>query len=249
MIDVKRFTAALSITLLLTLSSGYADSKTIPVEQHAKKSGVKVLKSSYDYLGSLKKYAFTATVTNEVEIDGEKIVGKRISKAKVKRPDQFRVDTKSDYIDRTVYLSEGLFTMMDNKEKYYAHVKTSTNIDKTLEYINKKLGIVLPLSTLFHSDMSKYIHPKKVQYFGTKMLGDVECDYIAFRQKNTVIHLWIENSSTPLIRSAVVMTNAADGKGTTKMFIQWDTDPDFSDDVFKFKAPKGASNVSIKPVK
>jgi len=153
MIDVKRFTAALSITLLLTLSSGYADSKTIPVEQHTEKSGVKVLKNSYDYLGSLKKYAFTATVTNEVEIDGEKIVGKRISKAKVKRPDQFRVDTKSDYIDRTVYLSEGLFTMMDNKEKYYAHVKTSTNIDKTLEYINKKLGIVLVVS-LFELELA-----------------------------------------------------------------------------------------------
>jgi len=166
MIDVKRFTAVLSVTLLLILSSGYAESNTMAAEQNEQKNGVKVLKNSYDYLGSLKKYAFTATVTNEVEVDGKKIVTKRISNAKVKRPDQFRIDTKSDYIDRTVYLSEGLFTMMDNKEKYYANVKTSTNIDKTLEYINKKLGIVLPLSTLFHSDMSKYIHPKKVQYFG-----------------------------------------------------------------------------------
>lgn len=210
------------------------------------KDGKVLLKKSYDYLGSLTKYAFTANVTNTVMNDGESTVIKREAKVKVHRPDKFRIDSKSDTVDRTLYLSDGKFTIMDNQEKYYAQVDAPKNIDKTLEEINRRLGIRVPLSTLLHSDMSRYIHPKKVFYFGLVEVNGVPCDYIAFKQRNTVVHLWIEDSQTPVVRSAKIITPKS---GTTDMAIRWDTSGKFSDDLFLFKAPKGASKISIKPAK
>ena len=245
---MKKAVTVLSLSLLLASGSLYAETTT-PMTQAAQIDASTLLKKSYTYLGSLNKYAFKASVTNSVDVDGEDVVMKRVADVKVKRPDQFRIDSKGENFNRSSYLSNGVFTMIDNDEKYYASVKTGKGIDGTLDLINKKLGIVIPLSTLMHSDMDKFIHPKKVQYFGTRTVSGVECNYIAFRQRSTVVHLWIENSDTPLVRSAKIITDDKSDKGTTDMVIKWDTKPGFSDSVFVFKAPKGASHISIRPAK
>jgi len=247
MIYVKKIATALSLVALLASVPLYANSST--ATEVSKKSGVSLLKNSYQYLGSLKKYAFTADVTNTLIVDGGTILTKRVSQVKVERPDKFKIDNKGEFIDRSFYLSNGHFSMIDNEEKYYATVDTGGDIDKTLDMINKKLGIVVPLSTLLHSDMNKFIHPRKVQYFGTREVGGVSCDYIAFRQGNNVVHMWIEDSDKPLVRAAKVIRKTSKEQGTTDMVIKWDTTPSFSSDVFVFKAPKGASNVSIRPAK
>jgi len=246
MFSLKRTALACSLALLITSGAVYAETTVAQTKQTSPIAAASLLKGSYDYLGSLEKYAFTASISNTILEEGKVISDKREVIAKVKRPDQFRIDTKGDFINRSIYLSNGVFTMIDNKEKYYASVKTNGGIDKTLDMINSKLGIVLPTSTLLHSDMAKFIHPRSVQNFGTRTLSGVECNYIAFKQKGTTVHLWIENSDRPLIRAAKIITPKS---GTTDMVIKWDTNPGFSDSVFVFKAPKGASNVSIKPEK
>jgi len=248
MILVKKAAAVLSLSLFLASGSAYANTD-VPATEEAQVNAATLLKNSYTYLGALDKYAFTASITNSEDVDGEEVVLKRVADVKVKRPDRFRIDSKGENFNRSSYLSDGVFTMIDNGEKYYASVKTGKGIDGTLDMINKKLGIVIPLSTLLHSDMDKFIHPKKVQYFGTRMVSGVECNYIAFRQGSTVVHLWIENSDTPLVRSTKIVTNDKNEQGTTDMVMTWNTKPGFSDSVFVFKAPKGASNIAIRPAK
>ncbi len=248
MIYIKKVATVVSLVVLLVSGSVYAQSTTTDVDVIQKDARL-LLDDSYQYLGNLKKYAFKANVTNVLTIDGRTIITKRESQVKVKRTDKFRIDNKGEFIDRSFYLSNGVFTMIDNQEKYYASIKTGGDIDKTLDIINEKLGIVVPLSTLLHSDMNKFIHPKKVQYFGTRMVGNVECNYIAFKQRDNVVHVWIENSETPLIRAAKIIRTTSKEKGTTDMVIKWDTTSGFTESVFVFKVPKGASNVSIRPAK
>jgi len=248
MILVKKAVAVLSLSLFLASGSVYANAD-MPMTEKAQVNAATLLKNSYTYLGTLSKYAFTASVSNSVNVEGEDVVLKRVSDVKVKRPDRFRIDSKGENFNRSSYLLNGVFTMIDNDEKYYASVKTGKDIDGTLDMINKKLGIVIPLSTLLHSNMAKFIHPKRVQYFGTRTVSGVECHYIAFRQGSTVVHMWIENSDTPLVRAAKIVTNDKNERGTTDMVIRWNTKPGFSDSVFVFKAPKGASNIAIRPAK
>jgi len=247
MIDVKKAISIVSLALLLGSSTLLAEGNDASIEENAvQKNGATLLKNTYTYMGDLSKYAFGASITNSITDENVDIVMKRHSDVKVQRDSMFRVDSKGENIDRSVYLSNGVFTMIDNKEKYYASVKTGKGIDGTLEHISKKLGIILPISTLIHSDMTKFIHPSRVQYFGTKVISGVNCDYVAFRKKNTIVHLWIEDSATPLIRFAKIVTK---GFGTTDMTLDWDTSPGFSNSTFVFKAPKGASNVSIVAAK
>ncbi|SFZ98283.1 Flagellar motor rotation protein MotB [hydrothermal vent metagenome] len=243
---VKKVLTALSLSIILATSAIYAENNNIGVEQNSQVDGKKLLQDAYNYLGNLNKYTLNAKITNYYVADSKELVEKRNSVVHVNRPSQFKINTKDEYIDRTVYLNDGVFTMMDNKEKYYATVNTGTNIDQTLVKIRKNLGIVLPLSTFMHSDMNKFIKPNKVQYFGTRDLNGVECNYIAFRLGKTVIHMWIENSNRPLIRSAKIITK---DKGTTDMVLNWDVEDNFKNDIFIFKAPKNASNISIRAAK
>ena len=247
MINVKQIISVLSVVALMTTTSAIADSKTKACNTKVvQKNAKKLLRDSYSYLASLQKYSFEATVTDNVVEDGNTITMTKSSNVKIQRPSKFRVDSKSDYIDRTVYLSDGKFTMIDNNEQYYTTVDTKKNINKTLEFIGRKLGIAIPLATLMRSDMTKVAKRKKVHYFGTREVYGVECNYIAFKHKRTTVHMWIENSDTPLIRAATIVTKSS---GKTDIVVNWDVTPSFSDSVFAFNAPKGASNISIVPAK
>jgi len=247
MINVKNIVTVLSVVALMTTTSAIADSKTeVSTQQVVKKNAKKLLSNSYSYLASLQKYSFEATVVDKVEDYDSSMTLARKSSVKIDRPSKFRVDSKSKFIDRTSYLSDGKFTMIDNSEKYYATVETKKNINKTLEYIGRKLGIAMPLATLMRSDMTKVVKIKRVQYFGTRDVYGVECNYIAFKHKKSTVHLWIENSDTPLIRAATIITPSS---GKTDIVVNWDITPNFSDSIFVFNAPKNASNISIIPAK
>jgi len=232
---IKMFSAA----LLLASTSVYAENG---------KSGLEILKKSYDYQGSLDKYAVAAKVTFDIKEDGKTFELSHTARAKIDRPDKMRVDSKGETIERSIYLSNGIYTMIDyidNDEMFYTQIKTPKTIDDMLDHLIDEFGIVLPVATLLHSDMSDYIHPKKVYNFGKKRVQGADCDYIAFRHNGKEVHLWIEDSATPLLRQAYIKAGDAEIKFATR----WDLKPGFPDSVFEFKAPKGASKVSIEKSK
>ena len=236
MISIKSKAVVLCASLLLSSTSLMASNS----------DGKQILKDSYSYMGSLKQYEVNVIVTKDIFEDSQHIITKRVSNAEINRPNQFRVNTKGKHIDRTSYLSKGQFTMIDNSEKYYATVKSNKSIDQTLATISKKQGIVLPISTLMYSDMNNYIKPKHVSTFGLVDVAGVSCNYIAFKDRKTIVHLWIENSKTPLIRAIKIVTHRKDFNSNTDMIVEWNTKPTFSNDIFEFTAPKGASHISLK---
>jgi len=210
----------------------------------AEKSASAILDTAYRYIGSLNTYAFVAAVQDDDE-KGEKIKHKVC--VKVKRPDKLRVDIKGDIKDRTVYLNDGLFTMIDHQFNYYGQLKTPKTIDGTLDYIFDKYGINAPLAALIYSDMDKRTRYQKITYFGTKTVNGTECDYVAFKSNNITVHLWIATGTKPLVKAYAIIVDA-DGKQYRKdTSVKWNTDPKLSDKDFVFVAPKGASKISIKP--
>ena len=207
----------------------------------AEKSAASIINSAYHYIGSLDKYTFDAIVTED---DASGKVKQNVS-VEVDRPGKLRVDTKGDIKNRTVYLNDGVFTMIDHGFGYYGQVKAAKTIDGTLDLIFDKYGIKAPLASLIYSDMDKRARYKNIKYFGTKMVGDVECDYVAFRSNVGEVHVWITTGEKPLVKTFAIIDN--DSRRDTS--IAWDTDPKISESDFIFKAPKGASKISVQPAK
>lgn len=97
----------------------------------------------------MDKYAFDAVVVeNEIAEDGTVNKYRHDVSAKIHRPGKFRIDTKDEIKDRSNYLNNGVYTMMDHGFGYYGQVKASETIDGTLDYIFEEYGIRSPFGTI-----------------------------------------------------------------------------------------------------
>jgi hypothetical protein len=232
---LKQWTIAGATGFLLLSSTSFAAS-----------TAVEIIKKARVYRDSLKKYAFKATLSEELldEKNVWKVYTKQVE-VKVQRPDKLRVDVKSDEKDRTSYLNDGIFTMVDHRFGYYGQIKTPKQIDKALDFIFQKYGINAPLAGLIYTNMGKRVHFSRSKYFGVKNLGGDLCDYIAFSNRKQELHLWITQGEEPLIRSFVLIDRTVKKKPRTEAYIIWDTHPSFSESVFLFKPTKGLYPVSV----
>jgi len=217
----------------------------------AEQSATAILKHANQYIGSLDKYAFNAVVTDDDMQNGKRLKQyKQYVSVKVKRPNDLRVDTKGDTKERSTYLHDGVFTMIDHGFNYYGQIKLPhKSIDKALDYIFNKYGIKAPLAALIYSDMNKRSKFSKSTYFGKRTIGGIEYDYVAFRNKGGEVHVWISRGEKPLVKYFTIIDTTVKGKPKTTASIKWDTDPRLSEKDFIFKAPKGASNISVESAK
>jgi len=212
----------------------------------AEKTAKDVINNAYQYLGSMDKYAFKAVVSEDAVDDGQIVkTYKQNVSAKVSRPNMLRVDTKGDIKNRSSYLNNGLYTMIDHDFDYYGQIKTPKSIDGALDFIFTKFGIRAPMASLFYSDMHKRVKFKKYKYFGTVDVGGVECDYVAFKNKTREIHAWIATGDKPLVKTYSVIDTDTQGDPRMNTSLTWINNPSISESDFVFKVPKGASKVSV----
>jgi hypothetical protein len=61
------------------------------------------------------------------------------------------------------------------------------------------------------------------------------------------VHVWITTGETPLVKAYSIIDTSIKGKPRRNTSIRWNTDPDFSDNVFIFTAPKNATKISVEP--
>jgi len=211
----------------------------------AEKSAKSVIDNAYRYMGGIDRYAFDATVSDTDPQEG-KTYTHHVS-VKVDRPDKLRVDTVGDIKNRSVYINNGLFTLIDHKYKYYGQMKVPKTIDGALDFIFRQYGIAAPLASLIYSDMDKRTKFSKGTYFGTAKVGGVACDYVAFRNKDGEVHIWIATGDKPLVKAYTIIDTHIEGKPRKNTSVQWHINPKISGKDFIFSAPKGASKISIEP--
>jgi len=223
-----------------------AGTSLVAAEQSAKD----IISKAYNYIGGMDQYAFDAIVTREGTNDAE--TGRKHRQdvsITVDRPDKLRVDTKGDIKNRSTYVNDGLFTMMDHTYNYYGQLKTPKTIDGTLDFIFDKFGIKAPLASLVYSDMGKRIKFKKSKYFGKMNVAGTECDYVAFKSRAGEVHIWIATGDKPLVKTYAIIDTNANGNPRMDTSLTWDTNPKISASDFIFKAPKGAAKISVEPAK
>ena len=232
----KKLLCTMGITLLLSSTTLFAADKTAR----------DILNRAYQTIGSMDKYSFTATVVENEEFDGKKSeTYKHVVNVKVDRPNRLRVDVKGTVKNRSNYLNDGQFTMIDHDYGYYAQVKIAKSINKTLDTLFERFGIKAPLAQLIYSDMDRRVRFKTSKYFGkVKVLGE-ECDYVAFRNAKREIHLWITTGDTPLVKFYSIIDKSSNYTSRINTTLKWNSSKTISDSDFIFVAPKASSKISI----
>ncbi len=164
---------------------------------------------------------------------------------KVKRPGQLRIDTKSKFLNRSITIDNGLFTIMRHSDNTYSQLSVSKNIDKAIESILTKYNIKEPLASLIYSDMAKRVKSHDNQYLGTKNVDGVVCDYVRFKSQHRDIHVWVTKGDRPQIKAYNIKDTSEHPYVTTETKIIWDVNRSIGNNDFVFHSPKNSKKVAI----
>lgn len=206
-----------------------------------------ILNKAYNYIGSMDKYAFQAVIIDNITAeDGTVNKSRHDATVKIDRPGKLRVDVKGDMRNRSNYLNNGVYTMMDHEFGYYGQIKIPETIDGGLDYIFEKYGIRAPLAQLIYSNTHKRVKFIKSKNFGMKVVDGTECHYIAFSNDVRDVHVWITTGDKPLVRSYSIIDKTGEFEHRIDTSLYWNVDAKISDSDFIFKASKGAEKISVQ---
>lgn len=212
----------------------------------AERSALKIMNKAFEQTGSMDRYAFTAVVVDhDVQEDGTIIPYRYDTSVKVDRPGNLRVDTKSEFINRSSYIHNGIYTIIEHGHGYYGQLSVPKTIDKALDAIFTNYDIKAPLASLIYSDMDKRVKFNSSKYFGTMDVDGVECDYVAFKSKVREVHVWITTGETPMVKTYSIIDTTTQPNGRTNTNITWLKDPNISESDFIFQVPDGAKEISV----
>ena len=205
-----------------------------------------ILKKSYQYIGSLDKFSFEATLTNE-DIYGDEMVIelKHYITAHVDRPYNIKIDMYGDTKNRVYYLNRDIFTIYDRDLQLYSTIKVPEMIDKSLDFIYEKYRVETPLANILYSDIATRIMPKvNGNYFGTDVVDGILCHYLGFSDNNKSYQVWIEKGDRPLIIKFVIIDKSTPLRLHSTSRIKWRIENDFSNEIFKFNPTKNIHQIS-----
>ncbi len=244
---IKRALYAMVLIALSTMTMLSAAEKSERVET-AYPVASAILTDAYRYLGSLDYFSFDAITTND-DIYRDVMLQEFTHKVHVdlQRPDKLQIHVTGDIKNRSIYLFNDIFTVIDHDHDFYGELKVPKTIDSALDHLFEKYEIKAPLANLLYTDLDKRVAPKeKGHYFGTTRVDGKICHYIGFVNDQRELQVWIEKGKTPLIRkfSIIDKSGKVDLRSTT--LLRWNIKPYFKRKHFLFKAPKNAEKISVE---
>lgn len=221
----------------------FGSTSLVAVELSAKQ----IIYQSQSYLSSLNKYAFDAVILNTYTAeDGEVSQSKQQISVKLERPDRLRVDIKSDFKDRTNFLKNGKYTIVDRTFGYYGQLKVPKKIDDALDFLIKEFGINAPLTALLYLDMPQRTKFTSSKNFGIVDLAGVPCHYVAFKNAKSEVHIWIATGDKPLVKHYSVISPMGKEFLRIDSSITWKDASTIKESDFVFTPSKNLMKISIE---
>lgn len=245
---------AASVALLLVGGpTAFAQQTTAPAKaqdtppNEVEEDALKALKRMGAYLDTLKTFGLTANTTIDVVTrDDQRLQLDGVTTYKVRRPNGFVIDLKSDIKNRTFIYDGKKFTVSAPELKYYATVDAPATNAATLDAIYDKYGIALPLEDLFHWNGDKTREAQLISGFvvGPATIDGVPTEHYAFREKDMDWQIWIAKGDKPLPKKLVIIDRTDETGPTYVARLSWVENPTYSAQDFAFTPASDA-----KPIK
>ncbi len=223
-----------------------------PASNAVDPASVQALKDMGAFLQTLKRFEVSTELTGErVLADGQKLQHTATADMDVVRPNKLRATMRSARTERELVYDGKTVTLYTPAQKYYSTVEFTENIGGLIRRLEEKYGVELPLSDLFlwGTPDAPLDRIESAMNAGQDFIGDDLCDHYAFRQAKADWQIWIVAGNKPLPRKVVITNRADEARPQSVSLIDWNLKPKFTDSVFKFTPPKGASKIEIVPLK
>ncbi len=216
--------------------------------QEVEEDALKALKRMGAYLDTLKTFGLTANTTLEVvTVDGQRLQLDGVTTYKVRRPNGFVIDLKSDIKNRTFIYDGKTFTISAPELKYYASVPAPGSNIATLDAIHDRYGISLPLEDLFHWNGDKTREDQLISGFvvGPATIDGVATEQYAFREKDMDWQVWIQKGERPLPKKLVIIDKTDPTGPTYVARLSWTENPQLTQQDFTFTPASDAKPIRL----
>lgn len=211
----------------------------------------RILKATADYLKDAKAFTFHADITIDEPLPSDVMVqyGSSLDAA-IKRPDMVRALWRGDLRNSGTWYDGKTFTRLNEDLNLYAQWPAPSTLDATMDKLQEKLGVSLPLSSLFYAD--PYAIWKEgvlaSAYAGMHLVNGVKAHHVILVQDEIDAQVWIEEGKQLVLRKVVLTYKTIPGKPQfTALFSDWDFSPRLSNLLFDFAPPAGADKIEFLP--
>ncbi len=200
------------------------------------------------YLRTLQAFELKADITaDEVTQEGRRLQIGSTATYRVRRPNGFTIDLASDRKVRKLIYDGKQLTLYAPKVGYYAQAAAPATIRATLDELNDRYDIDIPLEDLFHwgepGDRSDRLD--RGFYVGPARLNGVETDQYAYSTGDLDWQIWIERGDKPVPRRIVIVSNFDPARPQFAADLSWNTRPAFQAADFTFTPPADAKTITF----
>ncbi len=209
-----------------------------------------IMKKMSAFMSQVRRFALEAEEHfDEVSELAPRIQLTNLRRVAVARPDRFAADATGDTLNRTTVYDGHTLSVLDKARNAFVTAEAPATIDATLDAIADKLGVVVPLSDLVYSDPYSVLMEGVLygEYRGIHQAAGVPCHHLAFTQEDIEWQIWIEAGDEPLPRKLLIAY--VDEPGVPQYsatILRWALKPAFTDDLFHFEPPEGATRIESK---
>lgn len=211
-----------------------------------------VLRETCELLAGTGEYGFKTHVSWDERLDDGSLI--RIMRSNViglHRPDKLLVLANAGGRVVRAWYDGSTFSVLDDERERYASVQAPPDIDGLATFLEKDLGMTLPLVDLIVSDPYARCTKRVLrgEYLGQDDVDAHTCHHLIFHQEFIDWELWIEVGDPPLPRKLVIHYFSEPGVPQYIAHMEeWNLEPDFADGDFTFRAPEGAVKVDLLDV-
>ncbi len=167
---------------------------------------------------------------------------------RVSKPNSVRITNRTADDLKELYFKSNELTIFTRSKNFYAHVQFPEGTTNGLNYAIDELGIDVPMMDFVTGDVAERLlaDATEVIYLGKSLVRENVYEQVAIRTPEIDVQIWIAAEGPPLPGKMSLSAKWDGGSPRTVIFMEWDTAPDFPDDIFDFEPPDGAQQIAIE---
>ena len=239
---------------LLALASALFWAAAVPAQEPPAvrdAEAVAVLQAMSGYLAGLDRFAVSGEGSADARLDAGLIVANPIEvEMRAQRPGSLHIRRFDGAETQHLYVNDGTITLYHSARGFYATADVPEGIEAAMGFALEELDIEAPLMDLLHHDVFEHLAGSSdpVLYLAeNSRVAGTDCHHIAIRNAEVDIQIWVEEGERPLPRQLILTSKWEGGSPRFVARLEWDLEPDFGEDAFRFEAPEGVSRIDFLP--
>jgi len=164
-----------------------------------------------------------------------------------REPGSIRITNRTSEDSKEIFFHDRLLSVYSNNDNVYAQTEIPKGLESMLDFAVNEVGIEAPLLDFVSSNIAGDMlqGADDVRYLGTSLIRDEVFHHIGIRTPDVDLQIWVASEGRPLPGKLAISSKWEGGAPRFVAFFNWDTDPAFPRDLFKFDPPDGAIEVEF----